>query len=688
MSSLRPHAAVAIGTVCALIACFCGLSGASAAVPATPAAVITAPALEGSPFATRLLHHQREARSQGWAADGSDDPRLPIGPGLGINAADYAHVVATKWQLKHQDITVALDPKTQRLDVHVVATISTAEKDVDELVLRTDIMQAPVVKAADGATLKSTYKPYPGGVASLEIALPAPLTPDVDTQLDVSYYAILDCEAGGYMLRPCSFDNEFSTVAFYRYYLAHAESARHPFTSNLYVLTPADEVAAAPGIPHPAVKQADGRLKWRFEQPERTSNAGFSIGQYTISGDDPPAKPSPDSPFVRVYTLASYAPNGPTLTKLFKHILGFVGDRFGAYPWAGLNAIQLANNFGGGYAPLGASFMYKYVFGGKENGQGWTGLTELSAHELAHQWWGNYVRPATGNDTSLSESLAEFTSCLYGEKVLESREQIIGDNLSYVYTVQAKDDRPLGSVYAHSSPAYVPIMYHKGAVVMDMLRIELGDKPWLQALADFAQAFGRDYARWQDLRDAVAKSTGKDMDWYFKQWFAETGYIRAEITARVVQKGSKYTLKLRVAHLGKQPMRFRLPLRVYFPAGEYEDTTVEILPTKGTHLSIAELTFDKPVVGARPDRGRRLLRRFQLLTPGDVNLDGLSDGRDLIEMGFRMRRAILFKNKWGNERFIPNSSWDELYDVVPNHKIDEEDLDAVTNAIGTVAIDF
>jgi len=603
-----------------------------------------------------------------------------------MTAADYAHVVKTKWTLKHQEITLAVDPNKQELDAHIVATIRANEKDIDKLVIQTDKIEDAVVRYQGGPKLKSTFKVFQGSYGRLVVELPHALTPDADTKLEITYKAKLQCDAGGYMLKPCSFGKNFWSVAFFRYYLGNFGAARHPFTSNLYIVTPADRVAAAPGIPHPAVKEIDGRLKWRFEQPERTQNAGFSIAKYTVTGPQV-GEDVQGGPAVRVYTLPSFAPNAKNVLGVAESVIDFAGKAFGAFPWAGVNLIQMANNFGGGYAPLSGIFMSGYVFGAKYMAQGWKGLVELAAHEMAHQWWGNYVRPATSNDTSLSESLAEFTSCYYTEKTLKSRSQIIGDNLSYVYTVQSKYDRPLGSVYAHSSPAYVQIMYHKGAVVMDMLRLELGDEGWFKVLADFVKAYGRDYARWQDLRDTVQKSTGKDLDWYFKQWFAGLGYVRAEITGRVVKADAGYKLRLRIAHLGSKPMRFRLPLRVYFPGGAHEDTHVDILPVEGTHLSVAELTFDKRPVGVRPDRTRRVLRRLQLLTPGDVNLDGLADGRDFVEMAFRARRAIVF-TVHGKERYMPNASWDELYDVVPNNRIDDEDLDHVANAIGTEGIDF
>lgn len=648
---------------------------------------IDLPIATDHPVAVRTLHHTREAASHSFG------PR-PVGPQSAITklsasttAANYANTPKTTWSIEHQDILIDLNPALATLKVSVDVTVRTEVAGLKKIVFVTDDFADIKVTDALGTTLTHKHK-MQGGGGYLSVDLPHALTPATDTIVTVNYTAKLNCDEPGSRLRPCNFDNKYSTVAFFRYYLTHSASVRHPFTSDVHILTPHNRRAAAPGVPKGATKLDDGRLSWHFHQPERTQSAGFSIAAYGVAGDEVGGGVASTEPFVRVYSQGGYAANGATLVKLAKSVLSFAGERMGPFPWVGINLIQVAQNFGGGYAPLSGTFMLEYVFGAQENGQGWTSTVELTAHELAHQWWGNHVRPATNGDTSLSESLAEFTSCLYTENTLKSRSQMVGNNLNYVYTVTAKDDRPLGSAQVHYSPKYVSIMYHKGAVVMDMMRVELGEQMWLDSLKAFITKFGRDYARWQDLNKVVNEQTGEDYDWYFKQWFAKTGFIRGEIAVNVTDEGKGSQVKLRFAHLGAEPMRFRMPIRVTYTDRTTENAFLDILPQEGTHLSFATKSFDKRVAGVRPDLGRRLLRRFQLLTPGDVDLNGLADGRDLIEMGFRMRRAIVYTNKNGKQNFYPNSLWDEIYDVVPNYRLDSEDLEAVAAAVGTEAIEL
>ncbi|HAN31208.1 MAG TPA: hypothetical protein DCQ06_06375, partial [Myxococcales bacterium] len=334
---------------------------------------------------------------------------------------------------------------------------------------------------------------------------------------------------------------------------------------------------------------------------------------------------------------------------------------------------------------LSGTFMYRNVFGAKVGGQGYSSFSELTAHELGHQWWGNYVRPLSNGDVSLSESLAEYSSCLYTEIELENRNQLIQDNLSFVYTVGAQDDRPMQATNVYSSPKYVQIIYHKGATVLHMLRHELGDDLMHKGLQVYVANLGRDYAKVKDLRLAMEQASGLDLEWFFEQWWQRKGNIYVEFAGRVeTLKDGKYQVKLRVKQLTELAFRFKLPVRITYADGSYEDIDLDVIPDdKDDRIAVLTHTVDKPVRGVRPDRTRKLLRRFIHLTPADVNLDGLVDGADLIETAFRVNRAIVWKNN-----FFPNRLWDELFDIEPSYRIDADDVDLVVSSAGTTAVPF
>ncbi len=650
--------------------------------------VIDAPPAADSSFARQLAHHRSEQHRPGFAADGSDQPMTPAHAPNSFVAANFSSLTQTDWALDHQEITVSVDPFTATLSGEVTATVSFHKDGLTDILFRLGVLDGVDVRNLDGDSVTFKYSAYFDQLGQVLITLPTPSKKGTTWKVRVKYQRKLDCAQQTTMLKFCSFDDELWSVMFYRYYLSHGSAYHAPFTSNLHVITPKDRVAAAPGTPSGPDTISGGaggdKLVWHFAQLERTSNAGFAIAKYSTLGDDPKAKVDQGDVYVRMYTLGNYAAAAKPLVDVAKGILNYYGTRFTKFPWAGINIIQVAKNFGGGYAPLSGTFMYRNVFGAKINGQGYTGFSELLAHELAHQWWGNLVRPLGNGDVSLSESLAEFSSCHYTEMTLKNRSQLINDNLSYVYTVGDGDDRPMQATNVYGSPKYVQIIYHKGAVVFDMLRHELGDDLMFKGLSAYATEYNRDYARVKDLQVAMEKATGRELGWFFEQWWQRKGAIRAEFSGRVdPNTAGGWTVKLRVKQLTTQPFRFKMPVRVTFADGTFVDRDEDVIPVGDNGLTIVSFDVDKAVRGVRPDQTRKLLRRFEILTPGDVNLDGLVDGMDLMETAFRANRAIVFNNN-----FFPNTLWDELFDSKPDYRVDGEDLTLIVTNAGTQSVQF
>jgi len=236
----------------------------------------------------------------------------------------------------------------------------------------------------------------------------------------------------------------------------------------------------------------------------------------------------------------------------------------------------------------------------------------------------------------------------------------------------------------YGSPKYVQIIYHKGAVVFDMLRHELGDKLMFKGLSAYATEHNRDYARVKDLQLTMEKATGRKLGWFFEQWWQRKGAIHVEFSGRVVAKKSGgWSVRLRVKQLTTKPFRFKLPIRVTFADGTFEDRNEDVIPDGDNGLTIVTFDVAKAVRGVRPDRSRKLLRRFEILTPGDVNLDGLVDGMDLMETAFRANRAIVW-----NGHFYPNQLWEELYDSKQDYRISSGDMDLIVTNAGAESVEF
>ena len=101
----------------------------------------------------------------------------------------------------------------------------------------------------------------------------------------------------------------------------------------------------------------------------------------------------------------------------------FMASRFGPPALPHLTVSPIPGTFGQGFPGLiylSTLAYLKSVPGTRIGGAGATSemffQDVLQAHEIAHQWWGNRVTPATYRDNWLMEALANYSALLYLEK--------------------------------------------------------------------------------------------------------------------------------------------------------------------------------------------------------------------------------------------------------------------------------
>ena len=170
----------------------------------------------------------------------------------------------------------------------------------------------------------------------------------------------------------------------------------------------------------------------------------------------------------------------------------------------------------------------------------------VTAHESAHQWWGNILNPGEGpGGNILSEGMAHYSTALLLEQMKGERgrmeflkriEEIYGDNR------QADSERPLVKTDG-SRAGDNAVVYNKGGWVFWMLLNHLGRERDLAGVRDFITTYADnpDHPVLQDfvavMRKQSADTTAYDA--FVHQWFFEkvvpeyriSGAKRAELNA-------------------------------------------------------------------------------------------------------------------------------------------------------------
>ncbi len=264
------------------------------------------------------------------------------------------------------------------------------------------------------------------------------------------------------------------------------------------------------------------RYEWKSRYPIAFYLISFAVGPYRDYSFYAKGPYISDSILVQNYIYDDdtyFAQNKESIDRT-GDFLSLYSRLFGPYPFA-------AEKYGHCLTPSG---------GGMEH-QTMTTLVNFSytlvCHELAHQWFGDYVTCSSWQDIWVNEgfaSYAEYLAYQYLSSQSDADSWIIRTQ-NYVKT--ARD----GSIYV---PADLQtdedrifdyrLTYAKGAAIIHMIRQEVGnDSLFFETLRDFLITYRNGTASGADFRDLLAEKTGKSFDRFFDQWYYGEGYPTHEI---------------------------------------------------------------------------------------------------------------------------------------------------------------
>ena len=432
------------------------------------------------------------------------------------------------WQPKHYLIDISLDDQlseiasaTARIDIVILKPTSLIDLDFGELTV-------------DSVTLDAKPVSFTHKDGRLQITAAERLRAGKRLQVQVQYHGkpkdglILTADKDG---KPSAIgDNWPNRVHHWIPTLDHP-SAKATVTFNITAPV-GDEVVAngrldrvtnsgthrvwtyTEGVPIPPYCMIIGVGQFaRFEPAQRTAT---QLAYYV---------PHVDAPLA----MKGFAPSIPSVT--------FFSETIAPYPYEKLALIVGATRFGGMenssaivftstlFTPRPSPKLSK-TFGIP------IGTTDVIAHEIAHQWFGDSVTESTWSDLWLSEGFATYFAGLFLQRY-ESEEAFqayMKDAAERAFSYEKTTRTP---IFDRDTEDLMKLLnannYQKGAWVLHMLRSRLGDDAFFRGLRAYYQAHANANASTEDLRAALEKSSRTDLRAFFARWVYDSGHPQYEL---------------------------------------------------------------------------------------------------------------------------------------------------------------
>ncbi len=331
-----------------------------------------------------------------------------------------------------------------------------------------------------------------------------------------------------------------------------------------------------------SVKENSGNTRtydWKMDVPHATYLTSIVVGEYAAVEQSYAGIP------VTTYVYPKEVPEGKLTAARMADMVRFFSEKTGVtYPYAKY-AQTMAHNFGGGMENISATTMVDGMIHDERSELDNT-ADSLESHELAHQWFGDFVTCRSWADVWLNESFATYFQGMWDEKSLGRDDFLYSDVKAnqdqYLQAWRRGQRRPIVTEnYSNPDAMFDTYAYPRGGAVLHMLRTTLGEDDWWRAIHHYLTKYAHQPVETEQFRIAIEEATGQSMDWFFDEWLYKMGHPVFKVT-HDYDAGTK-TVALKVIQEQKPDPKSAYPQATFFRM----PVEIEIGTPGGTHIDKA-----------------------------------------------------------------------------------------------------
>lgn len=385
---------------------------------------------------------------------------------------------------------------------------------------------------------------------------------------------------------------------------------------------------------------AETHKKWRYQMNHPMSSylLAVAVGNY-----EKEVLFSKNGTPIELYYEPEFAPNLEATFSYSKEIFGFLEEEIGyPYPWENYKMIPVRDFLYAGMENTTAT-IFSESFMTDSIGFIDRNFVNVSAHELAHQWFGDMVTAWSPASHWLQEGFATYYALL-------AEKEIFGEDYFYFQlyqsaeTLKAESDKGKGEALTNPKAGALTF-YQKGAWALHILREKLGEESFKKGVRAYLEKYKYQNVTIEDFIEEMEKASGADLFFYMDNWLNQTAF-QADDALASLKKSPFIKRYMELAALRNLPLSEKfdaLNRALSFPINSYlgQEAVYQLAVEKPSNqrIQLYQKAFDS---------GDVLVRQAIALSLTDIPLELQKQYEGfLADASWLTREKALF-NLWNN----------------------------------------
>lgn len=332
-------------------------------------------------------------------------------------------------------------------------------------------------------------------------------------------------------------------------------------TQEIYMTVPDKFVTLSNGLLKSSVKEANGLRTdhWVMDKKHAPYLFFMGVGEYAVIKDKWRNIP------IDYYVEKEYEPyakqifgNTPEMIEFFSKQLQY------DYPWQKYSQIVSRDYVSGAMENTTAVIHAEQAQ--QKPGQLideniWE---DTIAHEIYHHWFGDLVTTESWSNLTVNESFATYSHYLWNEYKYgkDAADYALWESLKGYYADPTNVSKDLVRFdYHHREDMFDAVSYNKGGGILHMLRNYLGDEAFFKGLNHYLKTNEYGTGEAHQLRLSLEKVSGKDLNWFFNQWFFSSSHPKLEV--KYSYEPIKKEVSVNINQTGNLYFEFPLTIDIY-----------------------------------------------------------------------------------------------------------------------------